>query len=127
MKRPIFVVFGILCSISMVILIGFLFMKQTRMLMENQTTIERKLYPIWEESIFYINNEEKAFNSVMGETYLEYFSLNFYDRYGKYTPLMKSLSSFDIDNKGIEIEVKVLENEKKKSDNKELYHQLDKN
>ena len=74
-----------------------------------------------------INNEEKAFNSVMGETYLEYFSLNFYDRYGKYTPLMKSLSSFDIDNKGIEIEVKVLENEKKKSDNKELYHQLDKN
>jgi hypothetical protein len=127
MKRPIIVVFGILCSISMVISIGFLFMKQTRMLMENQTTIERKLYPVWEESIFYVNNEKKAFNSVMGNTYLEYFSLNFYDRYGKYTPLMKELSSLGIDNKEVDIEVKVVQHEKKKRDNKELYHQLDDN
>ena len=127
MRKQIFIVAGILCSISMVISIGFLFVKQTKMLMKNQTTIERKLHPNWEESIFNINNEKKAFESVMGNNFLEYFSLNFHDKYGKYTPLMKELSSLEIDNKNIGIEVKVGEFEKKRNNNKDLYHQIDNN
>ena len=127
MRKQIFIVAGILCSISMVISIGFLFVKQTKMLMKNQTTIERKLHPNWEESIFNINNEKKAFESVMGNNFLEYFSLTFHDKYGKYTPLMKELSSLEIDNKNIGIEVKVGEFEKKRNNNKDLYHQIDNN
>lgn len=75
--EPIQLVIGALCSLAMTIGIGFLFRKQTDMLLNNQTTIDKKLFEKWENSPYYEEDKSKNFNSVMGNSVCEWFSLTF--------------------------------------------------
>ena len=58
--------------------IGTLFYKQTKMLLNNQTTIDKKMFENWRESPYYEPNKRKSFNSVMGNNIFQWFSLKFY-------------------------------------------------
>lgn len=77
MWTPIQIVIGLLCALAMTVSIGVLFYKQTHMLLNNQTTIEKKMYEDWENGPFYEPNKIKSFNSVMGNTIGDWFSLKF--------------------------------------------------
>ena len=75
--EPINIMIAILCSCAMTISIGTLFYKQTWMLLLNQTTIDKKLFENWENSPYYNENKERNFNSVMGNSFLDWISLRF--------------------------------------------------
>ena len=75
--EPIQTVVGCLCAFAMTVSIGTLFNKQTNMLLNNQTTIEKKMYSDWENSPFYEKDKMKSFCSVMGNTYRDWISLKF--------------------------------------------------
>ena len=75
--EPIQTVVGCLCALAMTVSIGTLFNKQTHMLLNNQTTIEKKMYEDWENSPFYEKDKIKSFCSVMGNTYWDWISLKF--------------------------------------------------
>ena len=75
--EPINIMIAILCSFAMTISIGTLFYKQTWMLLLNQTTIDKKLFENWENSPYYNEDKEKNFQSVMGNSFIDWISLRF--------------------------------------------------
>ena len=75
--EPINIAIAILCSFAMTISIGTLFYKQTWMLLLNQTTIDKKLFENWENSPYYNEDKEKNFQSVMGNSFIDWISLRF--------------------------------------------------
>ena len=77
MWEPIQISIGALCGLAMTISIGTLFYKQTCMLLNNQTTIDKKMFENWNNSPYYQPNEMKNFCSVMGHSYSDWFSLKF--------------------------------------------------
>ena len=77
MWEPIQTFVGCACAFAMTVSIGTLFMKQTKMLKKNQTTIDAKMFPKWENSPYYEKDERKNFESVMGKDCLEWASLSF--------------------------------------------------
>ena len=77
MWEPIQISIGALCGLAMTISIGILFYKQTCMLLNNQTTIDKKMFENWNNSPYYQPNEMKNFCSVMGHSYSDWFSLKF--------------------------------------------------
>lgn len=98
MAESINVIIGASCALAMTFSIGLLFMRQTFMLMNNQTTIEKKMYPQWENSPYFNKNKIDNYNSVMGDSVLEWFSLNFHgkepfskDKEMKYTHLEETV------------------------------------
>ena len=74
---PIQLLISSLCALSMTLGIGTLFYKQTKMLLNNQTTIDKKLYENWRNSPYYEVNQCKSFKSVMGNSIFSWFSLKF--------------------------------------------------
>ena len=78
MWTPIQLLISSLCALAMVLGIGTLFYKQTKMLLNNQTTIDKKLFENWRESPYYEPNQKKNFQSVMGNNIFQWFSLRFY-------------------------------------------------
>jgi len=78
MWTPIQLLISSLCALAMSLGIGTLFYKQTKMLLNNQTTIDKKLFEIWRESPYYEPNQKKNFESVMGKNIFQWFSLKFY-------------------------------------------------
>ena len=78
MWTPIQLLISSLCALAMVLGIGTLFYKQTKMLLNNQTTIDKKLFENWRESPYYEPNQKKNFKSVMGNNIFQWFSLKFY-------------------------------------------------
>ena len=85
MWGPIQIVISLLCSLAMTISIGTLFYKQTYMLLNNQTTIEKKMFENWRECPYYEPNQMKNFESVMGSNICQLFSLKFYGNDPYYT------------------------------------------
>ena len=83
MWTPINLMISALCALTMTFGIGYLFYKQTLMLLNNQTTIDKKLFLNWENSPYYERNKIKSFKSVMGNSFFSWFSLKFdgYDPY----------------------------------------------
>lgn len=77
MAEGINVVVGAACAIAMTFSIGLLFVKQTFMLANNQTTIEKKQFPQWERSPYYNKDKMGNFKSVMGRNVFKWFSLSF--------------------------------------------------
>ena len=77
MWTPINLLIGTLCALSMSIGIGTIFIKQTKMLLNNQTTIDKKKYYNWRDSPFYERDKMKSFKSVMGKTVFDWFQLEF--------------------------------------------------
>lgn len=77
MWTPIQLLISSLCALSMTIGIGTLFYKQTKMLLNNQTTIDKKMYENWNNSPYYEPNKCKSFKSVMGNSIFSWFSLKF--------------------------------------------------
>jgi len=77
MWTPIQLLIGSLCAFSMTLGIGTLFYKQTKMLLNNQTTIDKKLYENWSNGPYYEPNKCKSFKSVMGNSIFSWFSLRF--------------------------------------------------
>ena len=77
MWEPIQISIGALCGLAMTISIGTLFYKQTCMLLNNQTTIDKKMFENWNNSPYYQPNQMKNFCSVMGHSYSDWFSLKF--------------------------------------------------
>lgn len=75
---PIQLFIGCVCALAMTISIGTLLKKQTEMLLNNQTTIEKKMFPNWEECPYYEMNKMKSFNMVMGDNINQWISLKFY-------------------------------------------------
>ena len=125
MGRPINIVIAILSSFSMVVGIGFLWIKHTRMLMNNQTTIEKKMFKNWKKSLFYVEDQLLCFKSVMGKNVWDFFSLKFSDCFGT---LMKNHIEIVKKNKRDEIEIisiDLLKNNKKTVVNKNNYEKLD--
>ena len=78
MWGPIQIVISLLCSLAMTISIGTLFYKQTYMLLNNQTTIDKKQFENWESSPYFEKNQFKSFCGVMGSNIFQWFSLKFY-------------------------------------------------
>ena len=78
MWGPIQIVISLLCSLAMTISIGTLFYKQTYMLLNNQTTIDKKKFENWESSPYFEKNQFKSFCGVMGSNIFQWFSLKFY-------------------------------------------------
>ena len=78
MWTPIQLLISSLCALAMSLGIGTLLYKQTKMLLNNQTTIDKKLFEIWRESPYYEPNQKKNFESVMGKNIFQWFSLKFY-------------------------------------------------
>jgi hypothetical protein len=58
---------------AMFVSIGFLFAYQTKLILNNQTTIENKIFLDAEESPHYYNDKSHNFKIVMGETFFEWF------------------------------------------------------
>ena len=77
MWTPIQLLISSLCALSMTLGIGTLFYKQTKMLLNNQTTIDKKMYENWRNSPFYDPNKCKSFKSVLGNSIFSWFSLRF--------------------------------------------------
>ena len=77
MWTPIQLLISTLCALSMTLGIGTLFYKQTKMLLNNQTTIDKKMYENWRNSPYYEVNQCKSFKSVMGNSIFSWFSLKF--------------------------------------------------
>jgi hypothetical protein len=77
MWTPIQLLISALCALSMTLGIGTLFYKQTKMLLNNQTTIDKKMYENWRNSPYYEVNQCKSFKSVMGNSIFSWFSLKF--------------------------------------------------
>ena len=77
MWTPIQLLIGSLCAFSMTLGIGTLFYKQTKMLLNNQTTIDKKVYENWSNGPYYEPNKCKSFKSVMGNSIFSWFSLRF--------------------------------------------------
>ena len=77
MWEPIQISIGALCGLAMTVSIGTLFYKQTCMLLNNQTTIDKKMFENWNNSPYYQPNKMKNFCSVMGHSYSDWFSLKF--------------------------------------------------
>ena len=77
MWTPIQLLISTLCALSMTLGIGTLFYKQTKMLLNNQTTIDKKMYENWRNSPYYEENRCKSFKSVMGNSIFSWFSLLF--------------------------------------------------
>ena len=77
MWEPIQTFTGFACALAMTISIGTLFKKQTEMLFNNQTTIDAKMYPDWENGPYYEKDKWKSFESVMGKGLFEWISLKF--------------------------------------------------
>ena len=77
MWTPIQLLISTLCALSMTLGIGTLFYKQTKMLLNNQTTIDKKMYENWRNSPYYEVNQYKSFKSVMGNSIFSWFSLKF--------------------------------------------------
>ena len=77
MWTPIQLLISSLCALSMTIGIGTLFYKQTKMLLNNQTTIDKKMYEDWNNSPYYEPNKLKSFRSVMGKSICSWISLKF--------------------------------------------------
>ena len=77
MWTPIQLLISSLCALSMTLGIGTLFYKQTKMLLNNQTTIDKKMYENWRNSPFYEPNKCKSFKSVLGNSIFSWFSLRF--------------------------------------------------
>ena len=78
MWGPIQIVIGFLCALAMTISIGTLFYKQTFMLLNNQTTIDKKQFENWESSPYFEKNQLKSFCEVMGNDFFQWISLKFY-------------------------------------------------
>ena len=78
MWTPIQLLISTLCALSMTLGIGTLFYKQTKMLLNNQTTIDKKMFENWKMSPYYEPNKYKSFQSVMGNSIFQWFSLKFY-------------------------------------------------
>ena len=78
MWGPIQIVIGFLCALAMTISIGTLFYKQTLMLLNNQTTIDKKQFENWEMSPYFEKNQFKSFCEVMGSDFFQWISLKFY-------------------------------------------------
>ena len=78
MWGPIQIVISLLCSLAMTISIGTLFYKQTFMLLNNQTTIDKKQFENWEMSPYFEKNQFKSFCEVMGSDFFQWISLKFY-------------------------------------------------
>ena len=97
MWEPIQILIGALCGLAMTISIGTLFYKQTNMLLNNQTTIDKKMFENWNNGPYYQPNQMKSFNSVMGYSIWEWFSLSFNgnDPYYEKTDYYYNLDSFD--------------------------------
>ena len=85
MWTPIQLLISSLCALSMSLGIGTLFYKQTKMLLNNQTTIEKKMFENWRECPYYEPNQKKNFESVMGHNICQWFSLKFYENDPYYT------------------------------------------
>ena len=85
MWTPIQLLISSLCALSMTIGIGTLFYKQTKMLLNNQTTIDKKMYENWRNCPFYEPNQCKSFKSVLGNSIFSWFSLKFYGNDPYYT------------------------------------------
>ena len=97
MWEPIQILVGALCGLAMTISIGTLFYKQTNMLLNNQTTIDKKMFENWSNGPYYQPNQMKNFTSVMGKTYSEWFSLSFngVDPYYEKTDYYYNLDAYD--------------------------------
>ena len=77
MWTPIQLLISTLCAFSMTLGIGTLFYKQTKMLLNNQTTIDKKMYENWQNGPYYEPNKCKSFKSVMGNSIFSWLSLRF--------------------------------------------------
>ena len=77
MWTPIQLLISSLCALAMTLGIGTLFYKQTKMLLNNQTTIDKKLYEDWRNSPYFAPNKCKNFRNVMGNSIFNWFSLKF--------------------------------------------------
>ena len=77
MAEPIGIVIGGLCALAMTVGIGAVFIKQTFMILRNQTTIEKKMCPKWEDSMFYCEDKVRCWKDVMGSNWKEWFSMQF--------------------------------------------------
>ena len=97
MWEPIQILIGALCGLAMTMSIGTLFYKQTYMLLNNQTTIDKKMFENWNNGPYYQPNQKKNFNSVMGNTLWDWISLSFNgnDPYYEKTDYYYNLDSFD--------------------------------
>ena len=79
MWTPIHLFISSLCALSMTIGIGSIFIKQTKMILNNQTTIEKKMFEDWKSSPFYEEDKMKNFKSVMGKSCCDWIKMSFYD------------------------------------------------
>ena len=81
----------------MTISIGILFYNKTNMLLNNQTTIDKKMFENWNSGPYYQPNQMKSFSSVMGYSIFEWFSLSFNgnDPYYEKTDYYYNLESYD--------------------------------
>jgi palmitoyltransferase len=97
MWEPIQILIGGLCGLAMTISIGTLFYKQTNMLLNNQTTIDKKMFENWNSGPYYQPNKMKSFSSVMGYSIFEWFSLSFNgnDPFYEKTDYYYNLESYD--------------------------------
>jgi hypothetical protein len=97
MWEPIQILIGALCGLAMTVSIGTLFYKQTHMLLNNQTTIDKKMFENWNNGPYYQPNQMKSFSSVMGNNIWEWFSLSFNgkDPFYEKTDYYYNLDSFD--------------------------------
>ena len=85
MWTPIQLLISSLCALAMSLGIGTLYYKQTKMLLNNQTTIEKKMFENWRECPYYEPNQMKNFERVMGSNICQWFSLKFYGNDPYYT------------------------------------------
>ena len=126
MGKQINIIIAILCSFTMFFSVGFLWLKHTKMIMNNQTTIEKKIYSNWKKSLFFVDNKLLCFKSVMGKNLYDFFSLKFYDYYGI---LMKNQIEILKKNENNKIEIITIDlnnkNNNKKVINKNIYEKLD--
>ena len=77
MWEPIQILIGALCGLAMTMSIGTLFYKQTNMILNNQTTIDKKMFENWNNGPYYQPNQIKNFYSVMGCTFWDWISMSF--------------------------------------------------
>ena len=97
MWEPIQIAIGALCGLAMTVSIGTLFYKQTYMLLNNQTTIDKKMFENWSNGPYFQANQMKSFNSVMGNGILDWISLGFNgnDPYYEKSDYYYNLDSYD--------------------------------
>ena len=127
MGKQINIIIAILCSFTMFFSVGFLWLKHTKMIMKNQTTIEKKIYSNWKKSLFFVDNKLLCFKSVMGKNLYDFFSLKFYDYYGILMKNQIEILKKNENNNKIEITTIDLNNKNnnKKVINKNIYEKLD--